>query len=788
MSSATVSVRVSNRPLSLRGATSALLVGLLVVTTGWSVLAGGWTDGTATVILVGLAGVGEGVILARGRSRRGLALAAAPLLLFVSLLPTSWSWRPATAPGGIAQLVAQYAGAALTGLLGNARWEFNLGLAALLWICGAWAAWFAVRERRGAIAIGPCWAVIAVNVINAPSTTRVTLPAALAACAAIMLIAAVHLDRLSDGWRQRRVRVLPGTDGRFAGAAAVGGVLIVLLALVIPPLSSTDISARLFGSGGGLGGGHGNSGVGGVGGAATVRFNASTIPGGALILSDSLVLNYKSSLATGVYLRMATDGVFAGGNWLPDESANNNGDDTVEIGGPGTIPRDRLLSTGAIGAQQQTVSISVTMIDDTSDANTLPFAGEPDTTSVAAQVSGLTGPEAPGQLLTVDTADALGAVAGKTIATGATESTATVAELRSAGTSYPTFITRDFLDLPDDNTGGAGVIRALAAQWTRDSATPYDKAAAIESTLRNPRLFHYTLKPPAPPAEQLIWPLTYFLTTGHSGYCQYFAAAMGAMLRAVGIPARLVNGYGPGTALNAESRGTTVETSWTIGSNDAHTWVEAYFPGFGWIPFEPTPPSPAGDYQPFARGPLGRTGAGAAGRNPNAATPSAAISTPLASLATGASPDRSSGPRVALMTVEAAVALLLLMLALFIAWFLRPRDIRGIWRRVGVIGRLVGVPRDRSLTFGEYVTRLTAALPYDTFGRATPRGRGGGSGWRSRIIHSLRDIAAISDRAFYARDAVRAEEAARMKAAWRRVALLAPRLARRAPVRPEIAP
>jgi transglutaminase-like putative cysteine protease len=780
------SVSTGVRPLSLRGSATTLLVTTLVVTTGWSVLAGGWTDGTPSVILVGIAGVIVGVVLARGRSARTVALAAAPVLLFASLLPTTWSSRPAVA-GGIAPVLAQYGGAAVTGLLGNPRWEFNVGLATLLWVCGAWAGWFAVRERRGAIATGPCWAVIAVNVINAPSTSRVTLPAAIAAAAAIMLIASVQLDRLSDSWHRRRVSVLPGTDGRFAGAAAAGGVLIVLLALVLPPLSSTDISGRLFGSGNGSGGVSGHNGA-GSGGGATVRFNAATIPGGALALSDLPVLTYKSSLATGVYLRMATDGVFAGGNWLPDQSANTNGDDAVEIGGPGAIPRDRLLSIGAVGAEQQSVSISVTMIDDTSDANTLPFGGEPDTTSVAAQVSGLTGPEAPGQLLTVDTADALGAVAGKTIATGATESTATVAELRSAGTSYPTFVTRDFLDLTDDTTGGAGVIRALAAQWTRGSATPYDKAAAIESVLRNARFFHYTLKPPAPPAGQPIWPLTFFLTTSHSGYCQYFAAAMGAMLRAVGIPARLINGYGPGTAQNAESHGTTVDTIWTVSSNDAHTWVEAYFPGFGWIPFEPTPPSPAGDYHPFARGPLGPAGAGAAGRSPNASTPSAERSTPLASVARGATPDRSSGPRGALLAAEVAMALVLLLLTLFISWFYRPRDIRGIWRRVGIIGRIVGVPRDRSLTFDEYVARLTAALPHETVDPGAARRGGGVTGWRPRIIESLRDIAVISDRAFYANGSVRADETARMKAAWRRVALLAPRLGRRALVRPEVAP
>jgi transglutaminase-like putative cysteine protease len=758
-------------------------VALLVVTTGWSVLAGGWTDGTPSVLLVGIAGMVVGVVMARGRTRRSVALALTPLLLLASLLPTTWSSRPAVLSAGVAPVLAQYGGAAVTGLLGNPRWEFNVGLATLLWVCGAWAAWFGVRERRGAIATGPCWAVIAVNVINAPSTSRVTLPAAIAAGTAIVLIAAVQLDRLSDSWRRRRVNVLPGTDGRFAAAAVASGVLIVVLALVLPPLSSTDISGRLFG-GGGAGSAHGGLGAAGLGGAATVRFNAATIPGGSLTLADSPVLTYRSSLATGVYLRMATDGVFAGGNWLPDQSANNNGDDTAEISSPGPIPRDRLASTGAVGASRQSVSVSLTIINDTSDSNTLPFGGEPDTATVSAQVSGLTGPEAPGQLLTVDTVDALRTVVGRAVVTGATESTATTAQLRSAGRSYPSFITRDFLDLPADNTGGVAAIRALAAQWTRGTSTPYDAAVAIESTLRNPRLFHYTLKPPLSPSPQTTWPLTYFLTTSHSGYCQYFAAAMGAMLRAVGIPARLVNGYGPGTSPNAASRGTTAETSWTVSSNDAHTWVEAYFPGYGWISFEPTPPSPAGDYQPFARGALGQPTTGPGASSAAAPTSSAAISTPVPSLAAGAAGDRSSGPRTVLTILEAGVAGVLLVLVLFAVWFLRPRDIRGIWRRVAVIGRLVGVRRDRSLTFDEYVARLAAALPHQSLdGRAR-----GVVGWRPRIIESLRDIAALSDRAFYTHDGMGPEETARLKAAWRRVALLALRLGRRLLVRPEAAP
>ncbi len=759
---------IGARPLTVRHSVSPLLVTALVVATGWSVLAGGWSDSTPGVLLVALAGVVVGLALARWRTPRPLALAIAPLLLLASLLPTNAASRPVGVNTGLGHIVAQYAVAAVTGLLGNAQWEFNVALGALLWVCGAWAAWFAVRERRGAIATGPCWAVIAVNVINAPSTTGVTLPAALAAGAALLLIAAVYLDQLSDGWQQRRVSVLPGTGGRFATAALFGGALIVLLALVIPPLSSTDISGHLFGSGNGSGtGGTGHSGT-GRGNGATVRFSTATIPGGALSLSDTPVLSYTSSLATGVYLRMETDSVFDAGNFLPAESANNNGDDIQEIvNPPGSIPRDRTLADGGVGVLQDPVSLAVRMIDDSSSNNLLPFAGEPDITGVGSRVNGLTGPNLNGQLLTVDSVESLRQLAGTSFSTTATDSAATADQLRRAGSAYPAPIARDFLDLTDDGTHGAAAIHALAVQWTRAATNPYDQATAIETTLRNPQLFRYTLTPPSPPPTNKVWPVTYFLTVTHAGYCQYYAAAMGAMLRTLGIPSRLVNGYGPGTAPNAASRRTASENSWNVTSNDAHTWVEGYFPRYGWIPFEPTPPSQAGDYQPFGRGALGAVGIPGNGTSPGA-TPTAAAPKPDTQAAPGTTPGASNGGRTVLMGLAGLVVVLLVVLVSFAAWFLRPRSVRGVWTRVGILGRLLGLPRDRTLTFDEYVAHLTVAVP-----------AGAGSGaWPQRLTAGLQEIAAISDRTFYSAAAQRPDDGS-LKRAWRRVALLTPRLLRR---------
>ena len=184
------------------------------------------------------------------------------------------------------------------------------------------------------------------------------------------------------------------------------------------------------------------------------------------------------------------------------------------------------------------------------------------------------------------------------IQTDAYISTATEAQLRAAGKNYPSW-TRQYTAMNDDASRGVETIRTLAQQWTVGISDPYDQAMAIEQQLRNPALFQYTLNPPQDP-NLSVWPVVYFLTISHKGYCQYFASAMGSMLRSLGIPTRLVSGYGPGTA-RAQS-GRAGERQEEVTTSDAHSWVEAYFPSYGWIPFEPTPPSTLGDYQPFPRG------------------------------------------------------------------------------------------------------------------------------------------------------------------------------------------
>ena len=122
----------------------------------------------------------------------------------------------------------------------------------------------------------------------------------------------------------------------------------------------------------------------------------------------------------------------------------------------------------------------------------------------------------------------------------------------------------------------------VAKQVTAGANSPYAAAAALEAWFRQPSLgrFIYDEQPPVAPANTP--PLVDFVTNTKRGYCQHFAGAMALMLRYLGIPARVAAGFTSGS-YDADKH------EWTVTDHEAHDWVEVYFPGWGWIPFDPTP-------------------------------------------------------------------------------------------------------------------------------------------------------------------------------------------------------
>ncbi len=118
----------------------------------------------------------------------------------------------------------------------------------------------------------------------------------------------------------------------------------------------------------------------------------------------------------------------------------------------------------------------------------------------------------------------------------------------------------------------------LATSITASATTPFDKAKALNSYFTDPANgFTYSLNVPVGNSGDA---LVDFLTL-KQGYCEQYASAMGIMLRAVGVPARVAIGFTQGTQ--------TADGNYLISSNDAHAWVEVPFVSSGWVQFDPTP-------------------------------------------------------------------------------------------------------------------------------------------------------------------------------------------------------
>ena len=139
--------------------------------------------------------------------------------------------------------------------------------------------------------------------------------------------------------------------------------------------------------------------------------------------------------------------------------------------------------------------------------------------------------------------------------------------------TYADTVRADYLALPDGVETG---VYTLAGQITQDAQTDFDRAAALCAYLRS--AYPYTLAQNVPPAGRDF--VSWFLLDEQQGYCTSFATAMAVMARMVGLPARYIEGYAAVPDSDSVAR---------VTQQQAHAWVEIYFSGFGWLPFDPTP-------------------------------------------------------------------------------------------------------------------------------------------------------------------------------------------------------
>jgi hypothetical protein len=157
---------------------------------------------------------------------------------------------------------------------------------------------------------------------------------------------------------------------------------------------------------------------------------------------------------------------------------------------------------------------------------------------------------------------------------GSTRYEPTASELEAAGFVARGDVPPQYLELPPSISGS--VIK-LAQTITSKASSPFAKALAIQNYLTGPTFGYDTSVPGSDSSDALAQ----FLLVTKRGFCQQFSASMAVLARVVGIPSRVAVGFTHGIR--------QLDGTWVVTTHDAHAWPELYFPGFGWLPFEPTP-------------------------------------------------------------------------------------------------------------------------------------------------------------------------------------------------------
>ncbi|WP_438433250.1 DUF4129 domain-containing transglutaminase family protein [Gorillibacterium sp. sgz500922] len=244
------------------------------------------------------------------------------------------------------------------------------------------------------------------------------------------------------------------------------------------------------------------------------------------------------------------------------------------------------------------------------------------------------------------------------------------AAFRKAPADYPEKAELEpYLSLPDVPER----VLDLAREITRDAANPYDKAKALEQYLKS--TYPYTNTPADGNTSKDF--VDRFLFETKEGYCDYYSTAMAVMGRAVGLPTRWVKGYSSGSNPEDEMQGPDVASryrerdpngagTYTVHNSNAHSWVEVYFSGYGWIPFDPT----AGFSVPYAADPTKPAEAPVVDQTPDdSAKPDAA---------------KGDGSSQAPLWIALAAAVVLVAAAAF--WYLAGYR-RGRWVPPGIASR-----------------------------------------------------------------------------------------------------
>ncbi|HEY4684661.1 MAG TPA: transglutaminase domain-containing protein [Dehalococcoidia bacterium] len=455
--------------------------------------------------------------------------------------------------------------ALFTGGISNDNIPFVLLVVSATYLTAYMSAWSIFRWYNAWVGLIPGGLALLTNLSYLPGQKSV--PLIIYLFCAIILVARVNLLRSARDWRQQRTRYPDTISLHVLNVTVWVGIGLLAMAWILPvghgsgllysawqratapiaePLSDLG---RVF------------SAINSKKGGSVHQFGSTLPLRGEVTLGGGPLMEVTAT-EPGL-LRAQTYDYYLREGWKVGPS--------VKITS-GTWPALKVLQTAAEAQAQRRRPVSV-QVTTTRKSNVIVSAGQPLSVSVDTRV-----------VFGADQADIASLRPVSTLAEGdqyrvdSTVSAASEGQLRGAPTTYPSWLD-PYLQLPSDLPRN---IRVQAAQQTSQASNPYDRAVAIERYLRT---FAIDTKiRPAPPKRDSV---EYFLFDLRRGYFDYHASAMVVMLRTLGIPARLAVGY----VIRPEDRvqGTSV---YMVSDANSFAWPEVYFPGLGWVEFNPTPSEP----------------------------------------------------------------------------------------------------------------------------------------------------------------------------------------------------
>jgi transglutaminase-like putative cysteine protease len=452
---------------------------------------------------------------------------------------------------------------------------FVLFLSILFWFLGHNTAWHIFRVDRVWRAILPPGLVILVNVFYYTGDAPLDLYLALYAVLALLLIARSAVDEQEWEWYLRHITFPPQLRTQFLRWGTVLAVVLVGAAWMLPNGSESEslervqeflnsdplddlnqLFNRLFAS------------LESEGLATADYYGGNSLQlSGAIQLGDKPVMLIdvppQAPGGSRYYWRSRTFSTYEGGRWTPNALLRL----TVPDSGFGIVNPPALAGRTDVGQQVTMVLEASRLVYTAPQPQTLNLPVVIDLSYVGeAQELMDVSVIRPRQVLrTGDKYSVVSSIAS-----------ADAPSLRAAGTDYPLWVLSEYLQIGSSVTQRT---RDLASQIVTQAGvtTPYDQAKAIERWLRQNIAYSETI--PGPPSG--YDPIDWVLFEDPRGYCNYYASAMIMMLRSQGIPARMVAGFSQGEWDDASQ-------GYLVRERDAHTWVEVYFPGYGWVEFEPT--------------------------------------------------------------------------------------------------------------------------------------------------------------------------------------------------------